>query len=69
MMSLTFGLFTQVSDSGPQGPLVLYVLERKKHRSYNQRNTGICLSVGFFSKGYDGTTLGIRLSKNSCKLI
>ena len=23
MMSLTFGLFTQVSDSGPQGPLVL----------------------------------------------
>ena len=22
MMSLTFGLFTQVSDSGPQGPLV-----------------------------------------------
>ena len=23
MMSLTFGLFTQVSDSGPQGPLVV----------------------------------------------
>ena len=23
MMSLTFGLFTQVSDSGAQGPLVL----------------------------------------------
>ena len=22
MMSLTFGLFTQVNDSGPQGPLV-----------------------------------------------
>ena len=22
MISLTFGLFTQVSDSGPQGPLV-----------------------------------------------
>ena len=22
MMSLTFGLFTQVSDSGPKGPLV-----------------------------------------------
>ena len=22
MMNLTFGLFTQVSDSGPQGPLV-----------------------------------------------
>ena len=25
MMSLTFGLFTQVSDSGPQGPLVLTI--------------------------------------------
>ena len=25
MMSLTFGLFTQVSGSGPLGPLVLYV--------------------------------------------
>ena len=25
MMSLTFGLFTQVSDSGPQGPLVVAV--------------------------------------------
>ena len=25
MMSLTFGLFTQVSDSGPQGPLVLFM--------------------------------------------
>ena len=25
MMSLTFGLFTQVSDSGPQGPLVVIV--------------------------------------------
>ena len=24
MMSLTFGLFTQVSDSGPIGPLVLH---------------------------------------------
>ena len=23
MMSLTFGLFTQVSDSGPHGPLVV----------------------------------------------
>ena len=26
MMSLTFGLFTQVSDSGPLGPLVLLVI-------------------------------------------
>ena len=26
MMSLTFGLFTQVSDSGPQGPLVHSVI-------------------------------------------
>ena len=27
MMSLTLGLFTQVSDSGPQGPHVQYVIE------------------------------------------
>ena len=26
MMSLTFGLFTWVSDSGPQGPLVLLAI-------------------------------------------
>ena len=25
MISLTFGLFTQVSDSGPQGPLVYFL--------------------------------------------
>ena len=25
MMSLTFGLFTQVSGSGPLGPLVLFM--------------------------------------------
>ena len=25
MMSLTFGLFTQVSGSGPLGPLVLFI--------------------------------------------
>ena len=28
MMSLTFGLFTQVSDSGPQGPLVWYFINK-----------------------------------------
>ena len=28
MMSLTFGLFTQVSDSGPYGPLALYSAEQ-----------------------------------------
>ena len=28
-MSLTFGLFTQVNDSGPQGPLVI-IQERKQ---------------------------------------
>ena len=27
MMSLTFGLFTQVSGSGPLGPLVYYTSE------------------------------------------
>ena len=26
MMSLTFGLFIQVSNSGPQGPLVISIL-------------------------------------------
>ena len=30
MISLTFGLFTQVSDSGPQGPLVLADTEKAK---------------------------------------
>ena len=30
MMSLTFGLFTQVSSSGPLGPLVLF----SWHNSY-----------------------------------
>ena len=29
MMSLTFGLFTQVSCSGPLGPLVLYNIHAK----------------------------------------
>ena len=33
-----FGLYTQVSDSGPHGPLVGIVLEGKKCLSYNQRN-------------------------------
>ena len=27
MMSLTFGLFTQVSGSGPLGPLVFFLLK------------------------------------------
>ena len=27
MMSLTFGLFTQVSGSGPLGPLVFFLLD------------------------------------------
>ena len=30
MMSLAFGLFTQVSDSGPQGPLVYISLTKRK---------------------------------------
>ena len=29
MMSLTFGLFTQVSGSGPLGPLVLLAVPRR----------------------------------------
>ena len=31
MMSLTFGLFNQVSDSGPQGPLVSLWHALSKH--------------------------------------
>ena len=36
MMSLTFGLFTQVSGSGPLGPLVvlLFYVHGKHLRSY-----------------------------------
>ena len=30
MMSLTFGLFTQVSGSGPLGPLVFYLFRENK---------------------------------------
>ena len=32
MMSLTFGLFTQVSGSGPLGPLVLETIAALGHR-------------------------------------
>ena len=31
MMNLTFGLFTQVSDSGPDGPLVFYTFKQGFH--------------------------------------
>ena len=31
MMSLTFGLFTQVSGSGPLGPLVLFLYQFYKN--------------------------------------
>ena len=34
MMSLTFGLFTQVSDSGPRGPFVLLPLIQEGQLSY-----------------------------------
>ena len=40
MMSLTFGLFTQVSGSGPLGPLVLEWL-RGEIMSNNRINTSI----------------------------
>ena len=36
MMNLTFGLFTQVSDSGPQGPLV--IISSKRWRNDNKNN-------------------------------
>ena len=37
MMSLTFGLFTQVSGSGPLGPLVFFL----DKFFYQKRDTGI----------------------------
>ena len=38
MMCLTFGLFTQVSVSGPRGPLVLYI---KSQNHFSNQNTEI----------------------------
>ena len=38
MMSLTFGLFTQVSGSGPLGPLVFYV----QYNSQVRKTAGNC---------------------------
>ena len=39
MMSLTFGLFTQVSGSGPLGPLVLSLCREGENPSYCRKNT------------------------------
>ena len=36
MMSLTFGLFTQVSGSGPLGPLVFYFMMRNMNLEIKQ---------------------------------
>ena len=43
MMSLTFGLFTQVSGSGPLGPLVFLLLLNAllKSRNYRMPFSGI----------------------------
>ena len=44
MMSLTFGLFTQVSGSGPLGPLVL---QYEVYEIYNiHRINSFCLAWG-----------------------
>ena len=40
MMSLTFGLFTQVSGLGPLGPLVLYLKVRTEFMK-NSRKLGL----------------------------
>ena len=47
MMSLTFGLFTQVSGSGPLGPLVL-IIPHDIH-SLSKRKVG-CVSYGNIQK-------------------
>ena len=39
MMSLTFGLFTQVSGSGPLGPLVFINLRYHIQSNFNGSNT------------------------------
>ena len=39
MMSLTFGLFTQVSGSGPLGPLVIHLVENGTYEYV------VCLSI------------------------
>ena len=44
MMSLTFGLFTQVSGSGPLGPLVLRLDLLLEGYCYSGKITG-CLEV------------------------
>ena len=72
MMSLTFGLFTQVSGSGPLGPLVLFfhlimysnltTMEFCRPRSFcdlGQRSHISCLSI--FSKGFVSETRPISL--------
>ena len=40
MMSLTFGLFTQVSGSGPLGPLVFVLSLRKISQSVSELLSG-----------------------------
>ena len=42
MMSLTFGLFTQVSGSGPLGPLVFHYIQLPK-----AKGSGVAYSVDY----------------------
>ena len=68
MMSLTFGLFTQVSGSGPLGPLVLVIRSSFFPLKTIPRSRSILYdgsrSLGLFRKGktriiakFDGTDL------------
>ena len=43
MMSLTFGLYTQVSGSGPSGPLV-FLTKKKEKKNLREE----CMPVFFF---------------------
>ena len=56
MMSLTFGLFTQVSGSGPLGPLVLvfFLVISVSHRlfQYFGSYSGISVIPSYFGKWY-----------------
>ena len=43
---LTFGLYTQVSDSGPLGPLVLHCILKVKSATYSY----FCFNVNFYHR-------------------
>ena len=45
MMSLTFGLFTQVSGSGPLGPLVIFCFLSTEQYEESLKDLNKCLEI------------------------